>query len=110
MKANITRSLFEEYGDISCGECIKEYYRRLFKLSDKSIEKNTITEYMVSMRPDSIPFRTYSDSFKFIDNTMIAVVIPNKENKNLIDELQYGKLSKKKETSKTQRIGLFLRV
>ncbi|MCC8169639.1 MAG: CRISPR-associated helicase Cas3' [Oscillospiraceae bacterium] len=96
MKANITRSLFEEYGDISCGECIKEYYRRLFKLSDKSIEKNTITEYMVSMRPDSIPFRTYSDSFKFIDNTMIAVVIPNKENKNLIDELQYGKLSNKR--------------
>ncbi len=97
LKSNITSSLFSEFDDISSDRCVKEYYNRLFALKNEVIEKNSITSLMgENLRPDAIPFRTYSERFRFIDNQIVPVVIPDNENRNLIEELKYGKLSVKR--------------
>lgn len=97
IRANITRNLFEEFENISTDKCIKEYYGRLLNYKEKKIEENTITAIMGNdLRIDGIPFRTYAESFNFIDNQVIGIVIPCDENRGLIKELKYGKLSVKR--------------
>lgn len=97
IRANITRSLFEEYDDITSDKCIQEYYKRIFKVSEHQINKNTIVNIMGNnIRPDAIPFREYAQSFKFIDNEIVGIVIPNEENQKLIDELKTGSFSVKR--------------
>ena len=91
LKSNITRNLFEEFDNISTDKCIEEYYSRLFAFNDGNIDKSTITSLM-----GEIPFRTYADNFKFIKNQVIGIVIPRDENKDLIEQLRYGKLSVKR--------------
>ena len=93
IRANITRNLFEEFENISTDKCIKEYYGRLLNYKEKKIEENTITSIMGNdLRIDGIPFRTYAESFNFIDNQVIGIVIPCDENRGLIKELKDGKL------------------
>lgn len=97
IRANITRNLFEEFENISTDKCIKEYYGRLLNYKEKKIEENTITAIMGNdLRIDGIPFRTYAESFNFIDNQVIGIVIPCDENRGLIKELKDGKLSVKR--------------
>ena len=97
IRANITRNLFEEFENISTDKCIKEYYGRLLNYKEKKIEENTITAIMGNdLRIDGIPFRTYAESFNFIDNQVIGIVIPCDENRGLIKELKNGKLSVKR--------------
>ena len=97
IRANITRNLFEEFENISTDKCIKEYYGRLLNYKEKKIEENTIPAIMVNdLRIDGIPFRTYAESFNFIDNQVIGIVIPCDENRGLIKELKDGKLSVKR--------------
>lgn len=97
IRANITRNLFEEFENISTDKCIKEYYGRLLNYKEKKIEENTITSIMGNdLRIDGIPFRTYAESFNFIDNQVIGIVIPCDENRGLIKELKDGKLSVKR--------------
>lgn len=101
LKSNITSSLFSEFDDISSDKCIKEYYNRLFAVKDGVIERNSITSLMGdNLRPDAIPFRTYAEQFHFIDNQIIGIVIPDNENRELIEELKYGKLSVKRRLQK----------
>ena len=102
IKANITRSLFEEYGNITGEDCIKEYYRRLFAWNDELISKNSITEDMLSLKPDAIPFRSYAESFGLIDNETIGILIPdeNDELMNDIETLRQGNLSVKRRLQK----------
>ena len=97
IRSNITRNLFEEFENISTDKCIKEYYGRLLNYKEKKIEENTITAIMGNdLRIDGIPFRTYAESFNFIDNQVIGIVIPCDENRGLIKELKDGKLSVKR--------------
>ena len=97
LKSNITRNLFEEFDNISTDKCIEEYYSRLFAFNDGNIDKSTITSLMGgNLKFDEIPFRTYADNFKFIKNQVIGIVIPRDENKDLIEQLRYGKLSVKR--------------
>lgn len=97
LKSNITRNLFEEFDNISTDKCIEEYYSRLFAFNDGNIDKSTITSLMgVNLKFDEIPFRTYAENFKFIKNQVIGIVIPRDENKDLIEQLRYGKLSVKR--------------
>ena len=97
IRANITRNLFEEFENISTDKCIKEYYGRLLNYKEKKIEENTITAIMGNdLRIDGIPFRTYAESFNFIDNQVIGILIPCDENRGLIKELKDGKLSVKR--------------
>ncbi len=101
LKSNIISSLFSEFDDISSDKCIKEYYNRLFAVKDGVIERNSITSLMGdNLRPDAIPFRTYAEQFHFIDNQIIGIVIPDNENRELIEELKYGKLSVKRRLQK----------
>ena len=97
LKSNITRNLFEEFDNISTDKCIEEYYSRLFAFNDDNIDKSTITSLMgENLKFDEIPFRTYAENFKFIKNQVIGIVIPHDENKDLIEQLRYGKLSVKR--------------
>ena len=97
LKSNITRNLFEEFDNISTDKCIEEYYSRLFAFNDGNIDKSTITSLMgENLKLDEIPFRTYAENFKFIKNQVIGIVIPRDENKDLIEQLRYGKLSVKR--------------
>ena len=97
LKSNITRNLFEEFDNISTDKCIEEYYSRLFAFNDGNIDKSTITSFMgENLKFDEIPFRTYAENFKFIKNQVIGIVIPRDENKDLIEQLRYGKLSVKR--------------
>ena len=97
LKSNITRNLFEEFDNISTDKCIEEYYSRLFAFNDGNIDKSTITSLMgENLKFDEIPFRTYAESFNFIDNQVIGIVIPCDENRGLIKELKDGKLSVKR--------------
>lgn len=78
-------------------KCIEEYYSRLFAFNDGNIDKSTITSFMgENLKFDEIPFRTYAENFKFIKNQVIGIVIPRDENKDLIEQLRYGKLSVKR--------------
>lgn len=88
MRANITQSLMREYDDIFSPECIVDYYSRVYGALDSSVEGGTI--YSSSMKPDSIPFRDYAESFNMIDSDAVNVIIPNSENQALIDSLKYG--------------------
>lgn len=97
LKSNITRNLFDEFDNISSDKCIEEYYSRLFAFNDNNIDKSTITSIMgENLKIDEIPFRTYAENFKFIKNQVIGIVIPCDENKDLIEQLRYGKLSVKR--------------
>lgn len=97
LKSNITRNLFEEFDNISTDKCIEEYYSRLFAFNDGNIDKSTITSLMgENLKFDEIPFRTHAENFKFIKNQVIGIVIPRDENKDLIEQLRYGKLSVKR--------------
>ena len=97
LKSNITRNLFEEFDNISTDKCIEEYYSRLFAFNDDNIDKSTITSLMgEKLKFYEITFRKYADNFKFIKNQVIGIVIPRDENKDLIEQLRYGKLSVKR--------------
>ncbi len=88
MQAGITQSLMREYADIFSPECIVDYYKRLYGAENSSIENGTI--YKPGMKPNSIPFRDYADSFNMIDSDTINVIIPNENNSELVGSLKYS--------------------
>lgn len=94
MQANITKSLLLEYENIFSPECIKDYYNRVYGALDSAIDSGTI--YREGMKPNSIPFRDYADSFNMIDSDTINVVIPCEENMALIESLQYSSAALRK--------------
>ncbi len=96
LKANVTEKLFEEFENIASAEAVQAYYDRIFAAADKMIESNSITALMGKMRFDGIPFRTYAQSFNFIESETVGIVIPCKENAELIEKLKYGALSAKR--------------
>ena len=75
LRANITQQLTKEFEDINSGECIEEYYDRIFKFKEKAIDSNSISNHLSDI--NSIPFRTYAQGFEFIKNETISVVIDN---------------------------------
>ena len=99
VKVNITKRLLEEYEDISCTDCIREYYRQLFSFYDDSIKRNTIAADCSSV--DNLPFATYARQFKMIDSNTVAVVVEGDEqSRAMIEQLKtdgytnYRKLQK----------------
>ena len=100
LKANITEKLFEEFENITSADAVQAYYDRIFATDDTKIDGNSITKLMGAMRPDGIPFRTYAQTFNFIESGTVGIVIRCKENERLISELEYGKLSVKRELQK----------
>ncbi len=88
MQAGITQSLMREYDDIFSSECIEDYYKRLYGAVESTIENGTI--YKPGMKPNTIPFRDYADSFNLIDSDTINVIIPDEENRELVKNLKYS--------------------
>jgi CRISPR-associated endonuclease/helicase Cas3 len=90
IRTNITKNLLNEFEDISSPDCIKEYYNRLFdfnkltKQDEMSIAKDTTGI-------ESIPFRTYAESFQFIKDDTIGVVINNCEKTAMLIEMLKNK-------------------
>lgn len=78
LRANITQQLAEEFENINSGECIEQYYDRLFDFKQKAIDKNSIVNHEdFGGSIDSIPFRQYAQSLRFIKDETILVVIDN---------------------------------
>ena len=96
IRANVTEKLFEEFKNISSQAAVQAYYDRIFAAADKMIESNSITAIMGKMRFDGIPFRTYAQTFNFIESATVGIVIPCEENAELIEKLEYGALSVKR--------------
>lgn len=88
LKANICRSMLDEYPDISSQECAAEYYRRLYCMNDSVINSGSI--YQDNMTPKSIPFADYAEQFSLIDSDSVNVVIPCAEIAADIAALEYG--------------------
>ena len=98
INANIVRSLFDEYDDISSQECVEDYYGRLLKYHKAEIEENTIAAKCSKL--DAVPFRKYSEDFKMIEETSYGIVIPCEENTELIERLRFGDGSAKRALAK----------
>ncbi len=94
MRANLTQSLLNEYEDIFSAECIADYYKRLYGVLERNVDSGTI--YRDDMKPNAIPFRDYADSFNLIESDSINVVIPCKENAELIESLEYSSAALRK--------------
>lgn len=94
LKVNICASLMSEFDDISSDECVKEYYKRLYSSQSQTISSNTI--YKDGMKPQSIPFRDYSESFNFIDSDSINIIIPCEENRELLESAQFSRAALRK--------------
>lgn len=86
MRANLTKSILNEYEDIFSPECIADYYGRLYGVLDGNVESGTI--FRVGMKQNNIPFRDYADSFNLIDSDSINVIIPCEENAELVESLE----------------------
>ncbi len=78
LRANITNQLAAKYDNINDKLCIEEYFDRLFKFKEKDIECATITskEYFHGSI-SSFAFREYANSFEFIKDETVSVVIDN---------------------------------
>ncbi|MBE6764736.1 MAG: CRISPR-associated helicase Cas3' [Ruminococcaceae bacterium] len=89
---NIVKNLLAEHNDISSLECIEEYYRRLFSSYKEDILKNTIADGCTGI--DSIPFRSYAESFRFIKDDTVGVVVPHcSDAQELVQALKNGSRS-----------------
>lgn len=106
IRTEIVRELLEEGYDISSDAAVREYYERLFKNYDDSIEDNTI--YKAGMEFDRIPFRKYAESFRFINEDTVSVVINNCDEANkTLQQVRSGGLKYKREL---QQYSVSLRV
>ena len=95
-RANLTKGLLEKYPDISCPECIKEYYDRLYFMRETEIQKYTMHQYCKDrscLDINSIPFKQYAEEFAMIDSRTVSVVVEQDDNsKKWLDEIrQMGK-------------------
>ena len=61
---------------------------------EQNVESGTI--FRKDMKQNNIPFRDYADSFSLIDSDSINVIIPNAENAELVESLEYSSAALRK--------------
>lgn len=89
-KHNLTKGLLERQGDITQPECIREYYDRMYFMEKEEIEKNTIHQFCRDLH--SIPFQTYGENFKVIEDRSCSIVVPTDEDsRRMVEQLRYTK-------------------
>lgn len=99
VRASIVKDMLRRGIDISSEAAIVEYYSRLFRFKNDIIEENTIANN--ANTPDSIPFRSYAESFELIKDESTGVVINNcDETAKSLELLSFGKLSEKRRLQK----------
>jgi len=87
-RANITKGLIAKYEDISCQECIQEYYKRLFFMKRDEIFSGSIGSMCSAI--DSIPFKEYGDSFEIVDSKTVSVVaVRDEKSRDLMEQVRY---------------------
>lgn len=87
-RANITKGLLAKYEDISCQECIQEYYKRLFFMKRDEILSGSIGSMCSAI--DSIPFKEYGDSFEIVDSKTVSVVaVRDERSRDLMEQVRY---------------------
>lgn len=62
----LTKGVLTEFEDISCEAAIRAYYDRLLYIDDEKIHSKSVSRSCKSI--DMIPFRTYSENFRLIDD------------------------------------------
>lgn len=87
VEQELTKGVLSEFDDISCEAAIKTYYDRLFTVDDKKIHSKSVSRNC--KRVNMIPFRTYSDSFKMIDDkrTVSVAVCRDEYSRDLYETL-----------------------
>ncbi|MGN0115402.1 MAG: CRISPR-associated helicase Cas3' [Acutalibacteraceae bacterium] len=99
LRVEIAKSLLNEHHDISSPECIEQYYERLYDFKSTKIEQNSIAKDASSI--DGIPFRSYAESFEFISDYTVGIVIDNNDEADeLLQRLKYGDYSVKRKLQK----------
>ncbi len=87
-RGSIVKGMMERYPDISCQECIVEYYDRLYAMKKDDIQSHTLTQECKNIH--SIPFRTYAEKFDLIDSRTVSVVVPRDEkSRQMVETLRY---------------------
>lgn len=94
LRANITESLFGEYENLLDPACIAAYYDRLYGFDEQKIMRNSIANGCRQL--NALPFRTYAEQFKLIENETIQVVIPGGEADALLKRLEAGEYKVKR--------------
>lgn len=88
-RSNLTRGLLQKYDNITSPECIREYYDRLFFINSDNIEHYAMSNFCRGI--DSIPFKSYAQGFRIIEDSTESVVVPLDDNsKTLVSRLQYA--------------------
>lgn len=91
IRANITADILKNYPDISCQASITDYFHRIFSYNDHIIKQNSITEFAETINIQSIPFRSYAQSFEYIKSDTISIVIKAHEQvEKLLERLKFG--------------------
>lgn len=87
-KFNLTKGIIEKYDNINSGQCIREYYDRLFFMKEYDITKNAMSSRCTGIH--NIPFKQYAEEFKLIDDyTESIVVLQDVKSRKLAEELKY---------------------
>ena len=85
----MTRGLVQKYDNITSPECIREYYDRLFFINSDNIEHYAMSNFCRGI--DSMPFKSYAQGFRIIEDSTESVVVPLDDNsKTLVNRLQYA--------------------
>lgn len=91
VESDITRSLMREYSDISCEECVVEYYERLIYAKKDELMSHAFSRY--SKSPLDLNFRTYAENFHLIEDKTVSVVVPTDEDgKAMVEYLRRGEI------------------
>ena len=100
VRAAITKDLLRQYEDIESAECIRTYYDRLFEQYKQVIEEKNLGhnrwQSTVSRKTGfvSIPFRSYANNFKMIQDDSTGIIINNcDETEQLLKQSEFGDIT-----------------
>lgn len=90
--SELAKGMLQKYENISDAECIKEYYQRLFGMNNERIIGNTMSRFCQErgFNFKSIPFSSYAEKFRLINDNMESIVVPqDEESRKMIEILKY---------------------
>lgn len=73
LEQEFTEGVLKAFEDVSTPEAVDEYYRRLLDFERDRIEENSISRDCRNI--SMIPFRTYSENFKIIDDRTVSIAV-----------------------------------
>ncbi|MEG2274124.1 MAG: CRISPR-associated helicase Cas3', partial [Clostridia bacterium] len=93
LKISITKTLLEQYLDISSKECIERYNELLYYANKESLSAYNFGQddecVCFSNGFISLPFEEFAEKFKYIDTNTTNIVILNDMTKSLIENFEF---------------------